>query len=329
MRERWLAVPTTVDSTWLERLARDRIEVVPWLDATRSLRDVDILEIGCGTGASTLALCEQGARVTALDVDQSMIDEACRHLEGTGLHADFRCANAADIDRLDGVDFDWVIFWASLEHMLVVERLAALRAVWDLLSPGGLLTVIESPNRLWPVDSHTSQLPFFSWLPDALAFDYATFSQRPTVGGGVYTDPASQMLGFLRRGRGVSFHEFDVAIGDHRRLEVRSCMQLDRRAANPARRVGWALSTAGRTERALRQYAPSTHRAWFQPFLYLTLAKGNGDSDVRHVDRSAAVTVLDRYDHRFAGMSACSARPQRRSRRDRAIPCGCSTAADA
>ncbi len=85
---------------------------------------------------------------------------------------------------------------------------------------------------------------------------------------------------------GVSFHEFDVAIGDHRRLEVRSCMQLDRRAANRARRVGWTLSTAGRTERALRQYSPSTHRAWFQPFLYLTLAKRSGDSDVRHVDRT-------------------------------------------
>ena len=93
-----------------------------------------------------MALCEQGARVTALDVDRSMIDEACRHLEGTGLHADFRCANAAHIDRLGRVDFDWVIFWASLEHMLVDERLAALRAAWELLSPGGLLTVIESPT---------------------------------------------------------------------------------------------------------------------------------------------------------------------------------------
>ncbi len=287
LRERWLAVPTTVDSAWLERLACDRVEVVPWLDATRSLRDVDILEIGCGTGASTFALCEQAARVMAVDVDQSVIDDARRHLEGAGLHADFRCANAAEVDHADGVDFDWVIFWASLEHMLIVERVASLRAAWNLLSPGGLLTLIETPNRLWPVDSHTSQLPFFSWLPDALAFDYATFSQRATFGGGVYTDPAGQMLEFLRRGRGVSFHEFDLALGDHRRLEVRSCMQLDRRAANPARRVGWALSTAGRTERALRQYAPSTHRAWFQPFLYLTLAKGNAGSDVRHVDRSA------------------------------------------
>ena len=62
LRERWHVVPTMVDSTWLERLVCDRMEVVPWLDATRSLRGVDILEIGCGTGVSTLALCEQGAR---------------------------------------------------------------------------------------------------------------------------------------------------------------------------------------------------------------------------------------------------------------------------
>ena len=236
-RERWLAAPTTVDSTWLERLARDRRDIVPWLDATESLHDVDILKIGCGTEqASTFALCEQADRITAIDVDQSMIDHPRRHLEGTGLHADFRCANAADVDHADGVDFDWVIFWASLEHMLVVERVASLRAAWNLLSPGGLLTVIETPNRLWPVDSHTSQLPFFSWLPDALAFDYARFSHRPTFGGGVYTDPASQMLGFLRRGWG-GLHEFDVAsviTGD-----LRCAVACSSTAGPPILHVGW------------------------------------------------------------------------------------------
>src|SRR6185295_3548288 len=46
------------------RLRLDRMKVAPWLDATRPLRGCRILEIGCGTGSSTVALAEQGAEVT-------------------------------------------------------------------------------------------------------------------------------------------------------------------------------------------------------------------------------------------------------------------------
>ena len=52
----------------LGRLTINRERVVPWLDSLQSLKGSRILEIGCGTGASTVALLEQGARVTAIDV---------------------------------------------------------------------------------------------------------------------------------------------------------------------------------------------------------------------------------------------------------------------
>src|SRR6185369_13180936 len=40
------------------RLEADRTKIVPWLDAARPLRDSSVLEIGCGTGGSTVALAE-------------------------------------------------------------------------------------------------------------------------------------------------------------------------------------------------------------------------------------------------------------------------------
>src|SRR5215510_3610517 len=52
------------------RLDTDRHAIIPWLDEARSLRDSSVLEIGCGTGCSTIALAEQGAMVTAIDVDE-------------------------------------------------------------------------------------------------------------------------------------------------------------------------------------------------------------------------------------------------------------------
>src|SRR6266850_7471643 len=51
------------------RLDTDRNLIIPWLDEARPLRNASILEIGCGTGCSTVALAEQGAQVTAIDVD--------------------------------------------------------------------------------------------------------------------------------------------------------------------------------------------------------------------------------------------------------------------
>src|SRR5947207_646218 len=69
-------------------------------------------------------------------------------------------------------------FYASLEHLTLEERLQAMKRTWQMLSPGGLWCAIEIPNRLWYYDSHTSQLPFFMWLPDELAFAYSRFSPR-------------------------------------------------------------------------------------------------------------------------------------------------------
>src|SRR4030042_2988908 len=40
------------------RLDKNRKTVIPWLDNTKSLKGASILEIGCGTGASTVALSE-------------------------------------------------------------------------------------------------------------------------------------------------------------------------------------------------------------------------------------------------------------------------------
>ena len=96
--------------------------------------------------------------------------------------------------------------------MTVSERLLALSQAWDILPVGGMLGVTETPNRLWFYDGHTSLLPFFHWLPDELAFQYSRFSTRENFREIYRERTAVSYEHFLRRGRGVSFHEFDLAI---------------------------------------------------------------------------------------------------------------------
>ena len=137
----WLALPPQAAAEWVWRVRRDRVDIVPWLDRTRPLRGASVVEVGAGRGASTFALCEQGAQVTAYDLDQPGLDEAAAHLGAAGLAADLRCENATALADLALATLDWVMFWASLEHMVHTERIAAIRGAWAALRPGGRIVV--------------------------------------------------------------------------------------------------------------------------------------------------------------------------------------------
>jgi S-adenosylmethionine-dependent methyltransferase len=196
-----------------ERLENDRNRVVPWLDTLRPIGGLRILEIGCGTGSSTIALAEQGAVVVGIDIDEGALQVARDRSRIYDCSVDIRAMNATQLDgEFRPGEFNLIIFFASLEHMTVSERLVALSRAWDILPVGGMLGVIETPNRLWFYDGHTSLLPFFQWLPDDLAFQYSRFSPRDNFRETYREETPASFEHFLRMGRGVSFHEFDLAI---------------------------------------------------------------------------------------------------------------------
>lgn len=256
------------------RLETDRTVIIPWLDETRPLRDTSILEIGCGTGCSTVALAEQGAKVTAIDVDESSLVVAGERCRAYGLEVDFAQANASDIKGLfSDRQFDYIIFYAALEHMTLEERLSAMKVTWDSLADGGLWSVIETPNRLWYYDLHTSLLPFYMWLPDELAFAYSRFSPRVNYRElyREYTDESR--LHFLRRGRGVSFHEFELAMKPIGALRIKSSLDVTKRRRGLLGLVRRRFSSEYRYISLLRKIAPELHEGFLQSFLYLIIEK--------------------------------------------------------
>ena len=248
--------------------------IVPWLDEVRPLQSASILEIGCGTGCSTVALAEQGAEVTAIDVDAGSLTVASERCLAYGLDVSFAHANATEVDKLfAGRHFDYIIFYASLEHMTVEERMSAMRATWQMLSVGGLWCVIETPNRLWYYDDHTSLLPFHMWLPDELAFEYSRFSPRNNYHElyREYTDEAK--LHFLRRGRGVSFHEFELAMKPVRALKIKSSLNVMNKQGGLLGLLKWRRSNEYRYLSLLRRIAPELHEGFLQSSLYLIIEK--------------------------------------------------------
>lgn len=256
------------------RLDEFRTRVIPWLNDAQPLRNARILEIGCGTGSSTVALAEQGAVVTAIDIDESSLAVARERCSIYGLNADFHQLNAAQTAELfAGRDFDFIIFFAALEHMTHAERIAAMRGTWNLLGQGRLWVVIETPNRLWHFDEHTSLLPFFMWLPDDLALAYAKKSPREAFAH-AYSNPTdADMMSLLRHGRGVSYHEFELAFQPANNLNVISSLESYLSGRSLARRVKNRMNGRARYSAMIHSHCPQLHPGFFEAWLDLIIRK--------------------------------------------------------
>jgi 2-polyprenyl-3-methyl-5-hydroxy-6-metoxy-1,4-benzoquinol methylase len=259
-----------------QRLEDHRKVIVPWLDSVRTLKNAKILEIGCGHGTSTLSLAEQGAKVTAIDVDETLLQAAKTRCEIYGLNVEFHKLNAIETSQFftDG-KFDFIIFWAVLEHMTLNERIKAMKDTFYMLPDGGLWCIIGTPNRLHFFDSHTSNLPFFNWLPDELAIKYSLKSTRHEYADSFqnYKGDPDEMLSFYRWGRGVSFHEIELAIKPLNELNIISTLDLF------ATQRGFILKLISKAyptqpfEEFLRKQYPSINRCFFKPYLNLIIKK--------------------------------------------------------
>ncbi len=255
-------------------LAEDRYANIPWLDAALPLDGARVLEIGSGTGESTLALAEQGATVTGLDVDENALGVGRERCRLHGLDADLRVGNAADIGRIfAGQTFDAVIFFASLEHMTLDERLSAIADSWALLRPGGIWSVIEAPNRLWFWDGHTSMDNFYNWLPDEVAARWAHKAARKPFADDFPAGQVFDSIKLARWGRGVSYHEFDLVFGDARRLDVVSNKTDFLRRTNPVMLAHSLVSKGRRYERFLESIAPDVDKGFLRQYLDIIIRK--------------------------------------------------------
>lgn len=252
----------------IRRLDIDRRFIVPWLDSAGPLEGQNVLEIGCGTGSSTIALAEQGANVTGIDIDEGALTVARDRSSVYGIDAHFVNMNAGELEQFT-TKFNHIIFFASLEHMTLDERLVALRDAWSILPIGGLLTIVETPNRLWYFDEHTSKLPFFNWLPDELAFQQSRRSPRENFRE-LYRDHTPEAHEhFLRRGRGVSFHELDAAIRPIEAIKVISSL-----SSYWGARYHYRQPRLGRRYKALlKEIHPDVDQGYLDKDLYLVIEK--------------------------------------------------------
>ncbi len=267
--------PETIEVEVQTRPYWFRQRYAPWLAGQLELDGARVLEIGAGTGAGTIPLAERGARVEALDIAGPSLEvtRVRAGLHGLAERIRLHMGNAAEIgERFAGARFDLVLDFAALEHMTYRERIATLRAAWQLLAPGGTLCAIDTPNRLWYFDNHTAFTNFFHWLPDEVAMDYAARTPRGGFNGDFASVDAAASLRLARWGRGVSYHDFEIALGSLEGIAVAGEWQ-HRRDADPWFAEWWAGTEAGRYHAFLRGIAPAVPVPWLEEEIAVALRK--------------------------------------------------------
>ncbi|WP_306334747.1 trans-aconitate 2-methyltransferase [Streptomyces sp. KL118A] len=138
-----------------EVLAEHTASITAWLPLQADPRH--IVDLGCGTGAGTFALLDRfpDAHVTAVDASAEHLQRLRSKACSRGVQERVRTVQA-DLDEAAWPDLgspDLVWASASMHHMAHPDR--ALRAVHEMLVPGGLFAVVELAGhpRFLPEDA--------------------------------------------------------------------------------------------------------------------------------------------------------------------------------
>ena len=146
------------------------------------LEEKRLLDFGCGSGSSTVALASLFPRTEIIGID--LIEGNIAVARARARHYDISNAtfitspSPDELPREIGT-FDFIVLSAVYEHLLPDERRALMPKLWRALRPDGVLLLNQTPHRYYPLEYHTTGLPFLNYLPDPLAFWVAKrFSKR-------------------------------------------------------------------------------------------------------------------------------------------------------
>src|SRR5438034_10193006 len=168
----------------------------------RRARRLSVLEVGCSFGHMTEYVAEQPevAAVTTFDTDPPFVALTRAKVEELGLAKVHEVALLGNREtcRLPWADgaFDLVLAVGVVEHLPIRNRRAQVDGYYRVLAPGGHIAILATPNRWFPLETHSVGLPLVQWLPPALAYRYARLGRPRTFGAVRFEDFVADGVGW-------------------------------------------------------------------------------------------------------------------------------------
>jgi ubiquinone/menaquinone biosynthesis C-methylase UbiE len=169
-REHGRKIAENADKVWGQETRAGRIRVQgranSIVKATGMGQNMNVLDLGCGTGNYTTLFADTNANVTGIDLSEDLLQIAKQRVPS----AKFLCTDAESLESIESGSMDCVVGNAVLHHFDVS---LALRSMLRVLKPGGAIGFTE-PNMLNPQIALQKNIPFLKKLlgdsPDETAF---------------------------------------------------------------------------------------------------------------------------------------------------------------
>lgn len=146
-------------------------------------RDLTVLEVGCSFGHITEYLAAQPLvrEIRTFDTDAAFASIVQVKVEEMhlGRVREVRLFSNEETRTLPYPDktFDLVLVLGVVEHLPVKGRRQIVDEYYRVLAPGGHIAILDTPNRFFPLETHSVGLPLVQWLPARLAFAYSKLAR--------------------------------------------------------------------------------------------------------------------------------------------------------